>query len=391
MPRRHRQEIGRPLPLLPERSADARATPREEQRAGGVLAELGGEEGGPPELPQHQRLHLVGPGEQELDVGRRSPVREADHDAVVGPHCLHVEAEQVADPGGDGHRPRRMHPPAQRREDADSPVAQLVTGPFDDQRLVVGHLGRRLGLVVEVTKEVRRPRWGRAGAPEPDEPGRLPGERAELADEAADHLPRLQRPRRRIAVPEGHLSRLPGGGRDQHPVVGDLLDAPRRGAEEEHLADLALEHHLLVELADPGLLLLGACKEDAVEAAVRDGAAVDDGDALGAIPRDDRVGHPVPRQPGPQLGEVVRGVAAGEQVEEVVEDRPAQLGVGSGPAHGGVERVDVPGLDSGHRHQLLGEDVEWIPRGPGRLHPPARTSPRPAPRRPGGPPGTWGR
>ena len=30
----------------------------------------------------------------------------------------------------------------------------------------------------------------------------------------------------------------------------DLLDAPRRSAEHERLADAALEHHLLVELAD---------------------------------------------------------------------------------------------------------------------------------------------
>jgi hypothetical protein len=32
--------------------------------------------------------------------------------------------------------------------------------------------------------------------------------------------------------------------------VRDVLDAPRRGAEQEHLADARLEHHLLVELAD---------------------------------------------------------------------------------------------------------------------------------------------
>jgi hypothetical protein len=36
--------------------------------------------------------------------------------------------------------------------------------------------------------------------------------------------------------------------------VRDLDDAPRRGAEQEHLADARLEHHLLVELADAARL-----------------------------------------------------------------------------------------------------------------------------------------
>ncbi len=61
--------------------------------------------------------------------------------------------------------------------------------------------------------------------------------------------------------------------------MGDLLDPPGRGAEEERLADPRLEHHLLVELADAGVPLLAAGEEDAVEAAVGDRAAVHDRDA----------------------------------------------------------------------------------------------------------------
>ena len=49
----------------------------------------------------------------------------------------------------------------------------------------------------------------------------------------------------------GILPGSPGAGDDEHAVVGDLLDAPGRGAEQERLAGPALEHHLLVELADP--------------------------------------------------------------------------------------------------------------------------------------------
>ena len=53
-----------------------------------------------------------------------------------------------------------------------------------------------------------------------------------------------------IAFPERHLARFAGRGRDEHAIVGDLLDPPRRGAEHEGFADRRLEDHLFVELAD---------------------------------------------------------------------------------------------------------------------------------------------
>jgi hypothetical protein len=56
--------------------------------------------------------------------------------------------------------------------------------------------------------------------------------------------------------------------------VRDVLDAPGRSAEQEGLADLALEHHLFVELADAGGSGRRAGEEDAVEPAIRDGAAL---------------------------------------------------------------------------------------------------------------------
>ncbi len=195
------------------------------------------------------------------------------------------------------------------------------------------------------------------------------GDLAELADQPADELTRLQRTRRGVSVPERHLSRLSRRRRDEHPVVGDLLDAPRRGAEEEDLAHLALEHHLLVQLSHPGMGLLPAGEEHAVEPAVGDGAAIHDGDPLGALAGDDRVGHPVPGDAGSELGEVVRGEAAGEEIEHVLEHRPAQLGERRRTAHRGMERVHAPRLDRGHRHDLLGEHVERVPGVPGGLHP----------------------
>ena len=75
---------------------------------------------------------------------------------------------------------------------------------------------------------------------------------------------------------------MPGRGRDQHPVVGDVLDPPAGRAEREDVADPGLVDHLLVELADPLARALAADEEDAEQPAVGDGAAAGDGEPLGA-------------------------------------------------------------------------------------------------------------
>src|SRR5262249_59048708 len=88
------------------------------------------------------------------------------------------------------------------------PVAQLVAGALHHQRLVVGDLHGGPGLIVEVAEEVLR--RGGVELVVVDQPGLRGGrgERAQLADETADQLARLQRTGRRIAVPEGDLPRL---------------------------------------------------------------------------------------------------------------------------------------------------------------------------------------
>ena len=72
-----------------------------------------------------------------------------------------------------------------------------------------------------------------------------------------------------LALPEGHEPGDAGRGRDEHAVARDLLDPPRRGAEEERLARAGLVNHLLVELADPAAAVH---EVDAEEPAVGDRA-----------------------------------------------------------------------------------------------------------------------
>src|SRR5205814_499770 len=140
-------------------------------------------------------------------------------------------------------------------------------------------------------------------------------ERDELARRAADRLAELVRAADALALPERHRARHARRRRDEHAVARDLLDPPRRGAEEERLPGTGLVDHLLVELADTAALEL----EHPVQAAVRNGARVRDRKAAGPRSGAQRAAGAVPDDPWPQLGELVGRIPAGEHVEHVLE------------------------------------------------------------------------
>src|SRR3954469_6878948 len=108
----------------------------------------------------------------------------------------------------------------------------------------------RLALLVEVGEQV-------AGGPLVEPGGHHPGlrlrrsKRAELAGELTEGATEFGRPAEGVALPERQPARVSGRRRDEHPVVSDVLDAPRRRAESEDVADARLVDHLLVQLADP--------------------------------------------------------------------------------------------------------------------------------------------
>ena len=124
-----------------------------------------------------------------------------------------------------------------------------------------------------------------------------------------------------------------------------------------------LVDHLLVELADapagrPGL----ADHEHAEQAAVRDRAAARDGHDPGVAPALDRVGDAVPDDPRLELGELVGRIGAGEHPEDALEDLAGQRLVRRRPGDGREQVVHGPAVHHGHRHELLGEDVERVAR-----------------------------
>src|SRR5205807_8453395 len=150
----------------------------------------------------------------------------------------------------------------------------------------------------------------------------LLGERDELARRAADRLAELVRAPDALALPERHRARHARGRGDEHAVAGDLLDPPRRGAEEERLPRASLVDHLLVELADAAAAV---DEMDAVEPAVWDRARVRDRETARAASPADDAGRAIPDHARPQLGELVRGVAAGQHVEDVLELGPREV------------------------------------------------------------------
>jgi hypothetical protein len=76
--------------------------------------------------------------------------------AVVGPDRLDFEAERVADPSGHRHCPRRVHPGAERGQDAEAPVADLVAEALDHHDAVGRHDPGRGLLLPQKCQQVRR-------------------------------------------------------------------------------------------------------------------------------------------------------------------------------------------------------------------------------------------
>src|SRR5262249_22290652 len=153
---------------------------------------------------------------------------EAEDDAVVGPDDLDLLAEARL----DEERPGRVDAGAERGEQAHAPVAELVAEALDGEAVVGGQRADRLLLVGEVADQVR---GGALVEPVlPLQPrGRGVAARRHLADEGAESAPELDRPPRPLAAPERKLAGLAGRGLNDDAVARDLLDLPRRRAEEE--------------------------------------------------------------------------------------------------------------------------------------------------------------
>ena len=186
-----------------------------------------------------------------------------------------------------------MHAAAERGEDADAKVAEFVAAAFDDDVAVGGYAAGGGGLIFQVAEQV----LGGIGieAVFLDEPGEGGGARRgeQFARHLADLAAELGGASGAVAVPEGHLAGLAGCGGDGDAIVCDLIDAPGGGAEDDGVAGAALKDHLFIELAD-ARAAGGAGEVDGEQAAVGDGAAVDDGDGARSLTRGELLPGAIP-------------------------------------------------------------------------------------------------
>ena len=257
-----REQVGRPLALLPERRPNAGPPARQQEGSSRVLAESAGEERRARQPADDEILDVLGVGEQQVldPVERCVALRQPDGDPVVRPDRLDLHAEALADPGLDRQRPWGVDPAAERREQAQPPVAQLVAEALHDDPPVGRERAGRRPLVVEIGEQVvGRPFVEIVALAEPGRRDRAAllaaGQVAlELADERPERPPQLDRPADGVAVPERQLAGNARRRADGHPVVADLLDPPAARAQHDHVAvhpGAQLVDHLLVELADP--------------------------------------------------------------------------------------------------------------------------------------------
>ena len=328
----HGQQIVGALALQPQRRAAVCPPARQQQGAGGALTELCRKQRGRAELPLHQLRRLGRRQQQRAHVRRSVRLGKAQHEAVLAAHGFHVRASVGADLCRRRHRPGRVDPAAEWSEDADAPVAQFIADALDDDVAVVGNDGGCDLLVRQILHQVLRGSGlqvvGFDQGGDPDRPRHL----AQLTHQGPDAPAKLHRASGAVSVPERHLAGIARGGHDQNAVVGNLFDAPGRSAQDEGLAGLALVDILLVEFADPHRLGALAGKEDAIESAIGDGAAVQNCDPLGAAARREPVAGAVPGDAGTKLGELVGWIEAGEHVEHASEDLGAQSGERRGAA-----------------------------------------------------------
>ena len=317
VPGRHRQQVGGPLALLPERACGCRA-------GGGAGAGPGPRSPGSgtrtgPSWPARRRPGPRSPRARAAPSrraatrrpragGRRCPRRST----WSGPRCR----------AGRGPGPRWPAPTARGPGRRGATARRSASRP--GRR---GSARRRSG-----GRWAGRRRWPRA--PRPGRPAGSTGPAGRASTRSAscssDQSPTSRR-KAPMARPSsagrprpspcqnGILPGWPGAGvtTTRSRVISSIRQVV--APEQERLAHPALVDHLLVELADP--VALG--REHAVEAPVGDGAAADDGQHAGAGPGPERALGPVPDDAGPQLGELVGRVAAGQHVEDVLEQRPA--------------------------------------------------------------------
>ncbi len=234
--RRNLQQVVRALALLPER------------RASRIVYEAGAGRGRRPRGTSRRtwssrRAAAAGAARPRPDRAARAPTGgglSVSGKRTMKPSSLHIDSTSMASSlrtlavTAIAHGAWILPPNGESTQTRQSPSSS--DDALDDDRAVVRHRAGRFLLIAKVLEEV----LGRAFVEvvllrqAADGLGAL--RLADLAHQLSDGLAERYRALRGVGLPERHLPRLPRRGRDDHFVMGDLFDPPRRGAEDEGLA-----------------------------------------------------------------------------------------------------------------------------------------------------------
>ena len=360
----HLQQVMAALPLLPQRGALTRPAPGQQQRPGRILAEARGEEGRPMQLCGDKLADLLRVEQQVLDVRRPVGLGEAERKAVVRIDHLDFEIEPLLHSRPRGHRPGRMDASPERRQHRQPPIAELIPEALDHDGAVGRHRSSGLNLVREVIEQVAGRPIIEARALLQSSDGGVGLHRGQLAHRRAHGASDLYRPAQRVAVPERDPPRLAGRGRHHHLGRRDVGDPPGGGPKHKGFTRPHLVDHLFVQLADA---LAVVEQVDGEQATVRDGPATHDRQALGAGAATDCSFEAVPDDARAQLGEFIGRITAAQHVECRLQGARPQIAEGIGAMDQLRKGRDRPLLHGGHRHDLLGENIERIAGDPGRF------------------------
>ena len=242
-------------PLLPERRPLAGPPSGDQEGARGVLAEARAEERRAADLLHDELLELVRRrASRSATAGGASASGRWSAMPSSRPDRLHLERRARRGARLERQRPRGVDAAAERRQDADPPVADLVAEALDDDRAVgraappvaaawssqVGEQVRGRALVEAVVAAQASPRPVAS-----DSADELPGERAPSRRPSSNGRPTPS------PFQNGTAPGTPGAGETstRSRVISSIRHVEAPSMKVSPCARLV--DHLLVELADP--------------------------------------------------------------------------------------------------------------------------------------------
>ena len=347
--------------MLPQRRAHSGAPFGQQQCAARCLAKFCGEEGGAAELAQDQCFKFRGRGQQILRTNRLVAVRDTQDETVVRPHGFDFESALGAQFRGNRHAPRRVNRAAKGSQHAHPAVSHFVAAYFNNDIFIARNSRGGGGLLFQIFQQIFRGIGVQAVLLNQFGECHRPWEAQEFPGHLADFSAELHGTARGVAFPERHFAGFTGSGRYDHLVVRNFFDAPGGRAQNDGVALAAFKNHLFVEFAHARAACC-AGQKNAIEAAIGNGAAIDNGHALRALAGRQFIFHPVPGDARTKIGEFIRRIAAGKHVEHAVENCACQRGVRRG-ATNQIEKIfHRPIVQRHHRDDLLRQNIQRIAR-----------------------------